>query len=222
MKKADFTTLEYQQTSIEAALLWQYNQAERLQSLIEAKQQWNYQNNLTFWYLWALLFFDMRYAQYDGLALWAIILNMPLYFDATSSPANYPAFGFDAYGLPYFNSNFATTVSGISGMTVEERRILLRLRYYQLVTRGTVPEINAMLNDVFGQGAAYVIDNHDMTMTYVFNIQPSNNLVEFFNRYDILPRPAGVEMNIAYGLTYSFGFADYQSNFNNSNFVGSL
>ena len=74
-----------------------------------------------------------------------------------------------------------------------------------------------MLRYIFGEGA-YVTDNLDMTMTYVFLIPVSTNLQEYFANNDILPRPAGVGRNIAYGLTYSFGHADYQEGFT-SNFT---
>ncbi|MEG7685973.1 DUF2612 domain-containing protein, partial [Listeria monocytogenes] len=76
----------------------------------------------------------------------------------------------------------------------------LRLRYYQLVSRGTVPEINAFLKLMFGdQGLVYTIDNHDMTfVTYFFTFIPDAQTKFILYNYDLLPRPAGVGVQLTF------------------------
>ena len=44
----------------------------------------------------------------------------------------------------------------------------------------------------------YVVDNHDMTMTYVFNFQPDQFLRYMLEVMDLFPRPSGVKSNWVY------------------------
>jgi hypothetical protein len=205
------------------ALLWQYNQAARLESLVLQKQLWIDANVSTSIDAWQKFVFDLETATAEGLYVWSIILNLPLYSTLAPSPAGYPAFGFSAFAFNFFGdpsdptpagSNFAVGSGGaISGLTIEEQRQLLQMRYFQLITNGSVTEINRALAWVFGEGSAHVLDNLDMTMTYIFNNNPSPSLINALQQLDVLPRPAAVELNIILGLTYSFGFADYGKNF---------
>ena len=236
MKQLDIQRLNEQQQNINEVILWQYTDAEKIQALIQAKQEWNNENNLGFWYFWLIDYFNLRYASEEGMTVWALILNLGIYFLGEISPADYPAIGFENevdtppvdgdnnfYGIEGSTppdgdgANFAISGDAVSSLTTDERRLLLMLRYFQITTRGTVTEINKMLKYIFGDGV-YVTDNLDMTMTYVFLIPISDNLQEYLAGHDILPRPAGVNMNIAYTLTYSFGHADYQEGFT-SNFT---
>lgn len=212
-------TLDQLVVDLNQVLLWQYNEAMRLQTLISGKDKWFLNNNTCFLISWFEQFFDLMTATDEGLAVWSIILDVPLYLTTEPSPPSYPAFGFDPFGGNFLNYNFATENSAIAGLSTEDRRTILRIRYYQLVTRATVPEINAMLAKVFGFG--YVLDNLDMTMTYVIPFA-SSGLIEYLNGHDILPKPAGVQYNVIQTALFSFGFGDLQSNFDNSNFEGSI
>jgi hypothetical protein len=210
-------TLDGLVVDLNQVLLWQYNEAARLQGLIESKALWSLTNNTCFLVDWFERFFDLTTATTEGLVVWSIILDVPLYLTTEPSPPSYPAFGFDPFGGNFFNYNFATENSSLSGLTVEDRRTILKIRYYQLVTRATVPEINFMISKVFGSG--YVLDNLDMTMTYVLPFA-SSSLIEYLKGNDILPKPAGVQYNVIQTALFSFGFAGFQSNFDNSNFQG--
>ena len=85
-------------------------------------------------------------------------------------------------------------MSGII-LTLEERRAVLKLRYFYLTTSCSVPEINKNLNRIFFDnfGALYMLDNLDMSVTYVFDFSPSDNLLTVLNSYNILPTPSGVD-----------------------------
>jgi len=211
-----------QTDNLNTCVLWQYNDAAKLQQLIAYKQAFSSENNSMFLFSWYGLYFLLEGAEENGLALWATILNLAIYFLDNVSPPDYPAIGFIAYGDNFYGksppdpeagmgANFAVGGSGVSSLSTAERRLLLMLRYYQITTRGTVTEINKMLADLFGN--AYVIDNHDMSMTYVFNDPVSANLQDYLRKNDILPRPAGVKRKITYYFRYSFGFEDYQDAF---------
>lgn len=195
------------------AILWQYNDAERLQSLLTSKQAWYNVEYTGFWQTWYRDVFDLRTATDFGQAVWSIILGLPLTIENISQPSS-RLWGFGPENYNFERGNFAPSTVGVS-LSTSERRILLQLRYFQLVTRGAVPEINRMLRYVFGAlGRAYVRDNYDMTMTYVFEFAPPPRLLFLLQFYDVLPRPAGVEINFTTTLRDFWGFGPQNVNFN--------
>lgn len=205
---------------LQAALLWQYNDAARLQSLIEQKQQWYDANAAGVWDYWFSGVFNLATATDDGLAVWSIILGLPLYTVGAPSPSNYPAFGFAAFGGNFYNYNFANTLPPIYGLTTEQKRLILQIRYFQLTTRATVTDINRMLVYLFGQGQAYVVDLLNMEMVYVFVGDVSDGFLAALEALDVLPRPSGVKLTIAHGGVPAFGFADFGLNFDSNFFEG--
>lgn len=130
------------------ALLWQYNDAARLESLVRQKQEWYDLNQAGFWGDWVADVFDLRTANDFGLSVWAIILDIPLVVASAIDPNDKPVWGFDQYRENFNNGNFAATSS--AALTTEQKRLVLRLRYFQLVTTGAVPEVNGFLKYLFG------------------------------------------------------------------------
>lgn len=201
------------------ALLWQYNDAENLQALLQNKQDWFNINQKEFWENWIRDVFDLRTANDFGLSVWSIILDLPLYIgNGVDSPSK-PSFGFGVHFQNFGHGNFSTVTGGISSLPVYIKRLALRLRYYQLTTAGTVPEINRMLADLFqDRGRAYLLDNHDMTQTYVFDFALESALRYMFDNLDVLPKPAGVGSSYMTLTNKPFGFSDKRENFHTSNF----
>ena len=196
-------------------ILWQYNDAQKIQSLLEQKQSWYNSNQTTFWQSWYKDVFDLRTANEFGLAVWAIILEMPLIASFDKSEEDAPAFGFGE-GYQNFGAGnfFATQVTHVR-LTTEQKRLIIKLRYFQLVSRGTVPEINLFLKELFGE--AYVLDTYDMQyVSYVINTEISSDFQFILQTYDLLPRPAGVGKRIIYRRNDLFGFEQHYQNFNNS------
>jgi hypothetical protein len=201
------------------AMLWQYNDAPRLESLVTQKQEWFNIENQGFWEDWQRDVFDLRTANAFGLSVWAIILDMPLTVDSGALPGEERLiFGFASDDENFSHGNFAPWVS--LPLTVEQARLILRLRYFQLVTRGTVPEINEYFAALFGdQGSAYVVDGRNMTARYVFGFALSPDLQQVLSLFDLLPRPAGVFVDyVVIPDTTNWGFGRYHLNFNNGNF----
>lgn len=199
------------------ALLWQYNDAARLEGLLHQKQEWYDNNQKSFWGDWARDVFDLRTANDFGLAVWATILNIPT--SIISQDANdKPIWGFGEYREGFNQGNFASTPS--TSLTLEQKRLVLRLRYFQLVTTGAAPEINEFLAYVFEPfGAAYVVDGYAMNARYVFGFPVSSDLEMVLTGYDLLPRPAGVKVDfVTQGPADGFGFGRYHEPFNNGNF----
>jgi len=202
------------------ALLWQYNEALRLQSLLEQKQAWYDENQTEFWESWYRDVFDLRTANDFGLAVWAVILNIPLTI-TSGGVASTRLWGFGQYRRNFNRGNFAPSTSGIR-LTTAQKRLVLQLRYYQLVTRGDIPDINRFLNYVFaGYGKVYAVDGLTMTMSYVFTFAIPSSLRFVLENYDVLPRPAGVGVNYVELIRDVFGFGPVHLNFNRGGFAGS-
>lgn len=184
------------------ALLWQYNTAPKITALLQAKQDWYETNHTEFWNNWLVDVFDLRTANDFGCAVWAIILDIPLDIEYTTTDGSNWGFGpytgesYPAGPKNFDRGNFAPQVLEVLPLTTEQKRIVLQLRYFQLITRGDVLSINAFFKRIFADyGPAYVINNGDMTMDYYFNFPISHPLLFIFNFYNLLPAPTGVAVN---------------------------
>lgn len=201
------------------AILWQYNDAERLQKLLELKQGWYDDNQSEFWSNWYDDVFNLNTANDFGLSVWSIILNIPLVANEGQDPPGKPIWGFGAFHKNFDNGNFARSGNSLR-LTTQQKRLILNLRYFQLVSRGTVPEINQFLRSLFkDEGNVYVLDSLDMTFAiYVFTFSPSSQLQLILEKFDLLPRPAGVGVKYIVVTKKTWGFGPYRNNFDNGNF----
>lgn len=178
------------------SIIWQYDSATNLQSLIEQKQAWYDVNQRDFWQNWIINVYDLRTANDFGLAVWSIILGQSI-FTNFPQPTSLVYWGFGADNQNFMNGNFASLNGGSSTYTTSTARLLLRLRYFQLTSSGTVPETNRMLKYLFADyGNAYLVDNLDMTQTYMFEFVIPAEISYMLNNTDVLPRPAGVKSTI--------------------------
>jgi hypothetical protein len=204
------------------AILWQYTNATNLQGLLAAKDQWYFNNQEQFWTGWFNNVFNLATANDFGLAVWSIILGQPTYIVNGPAPVDYPAWGFGSYHQNFGNGNFCDTNGSTYQLPTQWARLLLQLRYFQLTSSGTVPEINRMLKYLFSEyGPAWLVDNLDMTQTYYFGFQIPSGMQLIFENFDVLPRPAGVKSTYYQGNFKRWGFGPYHGNFGNSNFVES-
>lgn len=197
------------------AILWQYNDAARLQSVLAQKSDWYVEHHTTYWTDWTVDVFDLTTANDFGLSVWGIILGVPLSFGLPGT-AGRDVFGFGANNLNFENGNFGRDDAGVAGLTTEQKRLVLRLRYFQLVSDGSVPHTNYVLQKVFGTG--YVLDPQDMTATYVFPTALPSAVLAVLQEFDLLPRPAGVGINVLINPAEVFGFDPYYLNFENGGF----
>lgn len=214
-------------------ILWQYNNAAKIQSLLQSKNEWYENYETDFWNDWYVNVFNLVTANEFGLSVWSIILGIPLFINQ-SADGDKPIWGFNEEPpinnyVNFDNGNF-TGQSDVASLSIEEQRLLLRLRYYQLVTRGAIPEINTFLNELFQtsgtvySGNAWALDGFKMTMVYVFDFLIPLPMLNILRDYDVLPRPAavGIEYRILTGTIWGFntdipttGFV----NFDNGSFV---
>ncbi len=203
------------------AILWQYDEATNLLSLINKKQDWYNANQTKFWSDWYNNVFNLLTANAFGLSVWSYILYVPLFFENIPESADAPIWGFNQIlsfptlentYLNFQNGNFSSKGTVIS-LTLEEQRFLLRLRYFQLSNRGSITVINKFLDylvttsNINYTGTIYALDGLDMTMTYIFTASDfSQNLFKALQILDLLPRPVGVRIKVHINYGFQFGF----------------
>ncbi len=192
---------------------WMSDQSPNLRSLLERYQLWYTEEHTAFWENWERDVFNLNTANDFGLNVWSIILNLPLYVSVPAPPKDYPAFGFADFGTNFDNGNFATDVDYAASLTPFQKRQLLKLRWWQITSSGTIPDINRALADVFGAGAAYALDGHDMTISYIFLDQLPDSMFSIIQKFDIVPRPSAVQARYLIKPRRSFGFEPYGENF---------
>lgn len=216
MKKQEFAF----DVDVMRALLWQHNEAVGLHSVLGQKQAWYDANQKQFWLDWVRDVFDLRTANRFGLTLWSIILGIPLTVTLPPSPTTKKNWGFGTFNKNFGNGNFGSLGSSSAGLTVEQARLLLRLRYFQLICRPTVPEINRIMKSVFSEyGRVYALDDLAMHIRYVFTFVPPSTISFVLNNFDVLPRPAAVELEYLVLTRPAFGFGPFNKNFENGTFA---
>ena len=211
-------TLDFS-VNILRALLWQHNEAARLESLLTQKQTWYDTNLAAFWTDWIRDVFDLRTANAFGMQVWAIILGLPLVVTLPPSGTGAPSWAFGALRQNFTRGNFGRSAAGSVSLTLEQQRLVLRLRYFQLIGRCNVTEINRFMNTLFAdQGVVFVTDNLDMTMNYTFTFAIDSQLSFVLRNFDLLPRPSTVGIDYDVFAFPVFGFGAFNLNFNNGTF----
>lgn len=172
---------------LQKTILWQYDKANKLRSLIDQKQQW-YKTNVTDFikdFFWNI--FNIDTANEFGLSVWGKLLNLDRTVVFIGGQSHY--------------------------LTVEQYRFLLKGQILKFNMKNvSVPEINRYLRAIFNEqdnSNAFVRDNHDMTLIYTITKDMGVNqeaIIQLLNYYDFLPRPAGVNINVVFNYNGYFGF----------------
>lgn len=179
---------DYQQT-----VLSQYANSPRLLTILEGwNQAFDPSSLIDLWYerVW-----NLSTAQGYGLDVWGRIVGVSRVLTVASD--KYLGFS-EANDLTEEGFNNAPFYSGTSvtsnyRLSDDAFRQLINAKAMANITDGSVTSINAILMALFaGQGDAWVEDNGDMTMTYVFDFVPTAVQVSIIQNSGVLPRPAGV------------------------------
>ena len=203
------------------AMLWQYNAAPNLTSLVTQKNTWYDTNQNQFWENWYTNVFNLKIANQFGAVVWGDILDLDLY--TANPPSSAPRWGFATEDVNFGFGNWEPQQGYTYNLPLSTQIRALRLRYYQITGSGTVPEINRILKDVFGDlGTSFIIDYNTMSQLYIFNFSVTADLIYLFSNYDILPRPAGVQSSFYDNTLQYFGFAPDSLNFYNGTFYGGI
>lgn len=200
------------------SILWQYENADKLKALVIGQQEWINENHTKFWNDWIRDVFNLKTANAFGLSVWARILNVSLTIEREENLDD--VFGFGAEHANFNNGGFGTVAGAIDNVSVEQARKMLLARYFTLTYAPTVPNINMILEVLFGEGAVYVVDSLDMRYsTYTFDGEPDYRTRELLKNVDFLPRPSAVGVDFTILPDDAFGFGEHNLNFENGGFT---
>ena len=193
-------------------LLWQYNDALNIQSLIEKKQTWTNINVSQFINDWYTNVFNLETANDFGLQVWAIILGVK--FSVLSQTPTL-VFGFEG-GQNFLNGSFFPSVDNI--LTTEQKRTILRFRYLELTTNANLDKLQSAVSNILP--GSKVLDGLDMSLLITYPTYPDSQTIYIIQNFDIFPRPAGVKIGYVFNYSHWIGFNNSGSNFNYANFGG--
>lgn len=215
---SNIQTFDYT-TNLAQALLWEYNKATRLEKLVLQKQLWYDVNQEQFWSNWYRDVFNLLTANQFGLAVWSVILGLPLFIVTPPDTQFKIPWGFGSAHRNFNRGNFSNRTGSTNGLTVTEQRILLRLRYFKLTSRGDITTTNEQLYSIFKDlGPVYILDGLDMTITVVFGYVPRRRFRQMIKDYDLIPRQDGVGIKYIIRAYPVWGFGSAHRNFNRGNF----
>ena len=138
-----------------SVVLWQYNEATNLLSLLNDKQEWYDLYQTQFWENWYNQIFNLSAPNPQislfGLAVWSIILDVPLFVPIVPvGPSG--IWGFNAFdpsfptfentNLNFNNAPFAPAAPFIN-LTAPQQQFLLLLKYFNCTNRGTISIIES-------------------------------------------------------------------------------
>lgn len=207
-------------TDLLKAILWQYEEAENLKQLANYKSAFFEKSTTQFWSRWYRDVFNIDTANDFGLAIWARILDVSLGIDIPPSDVTKIGFGFGKK-RGNFNRNFKRNSDYTLALTRDQKRLIIRMRYFTLTQNPTVPNINAFLKRFFWEedSKVFILDPLDMTyIYYVFNFTPSESLRVLLEHNDLMPRPSGVGIKYRIVTKKAFGHGKHRKNFKSSNF----
>lgn len=209
-----------QSVNVLPSILWQYEGADKFVRLIQSQQAWIDENQNKFWTDWFRDVFDVDTANEFGLAVWARILGINL-FVATQPTTGNGSWGFGANRRNFNRGNFGRNRDGQIGLTLDQRRIVIKLRLAQIFVRPTAFYINEVLENVINTEGrkVYAYDTLDMAfIVYVFDFEPDSQLRFILENYDLLPRPSTVGVKYIVRTRPAWGFGPFRLNFNRGNF----
>ncbi|WP_340610887.1 DUF2612 domain-containing protein [Xenorhabdus bharatensis] len=201
------------------AILWQYENAPKLNILAHHKAAYFEQSNVAFWRNWYRDVFNIDTANDFGLAVWARILDVSLGIDVAPSDKTKIGVGFGK--KRNFKGNFRRNSDYTLQLTSGQKRLIIRMRYFNLTQSPTVVNINTFLERFFWRddSKVFVLDPLDMTyMYYVFNFNPDEQLRVLLENFDLMPRPSGVGVKFRVVTKKAFGFGKKHTNYLSSNY----
>ena len=163
-------------------ILWQYDDAEKLKSLVNNEQQFMDTAVTQFWEDFNSNVFNLSTCNTFGLELWGKLLGVarPTYLDG-------------GVAVEYSDDQY---------------RLVLQARIYLLTFDGSGAALNQFFKMLFPEYPVIITDNLDMTVTIGFVQEPTDEIKTILQNENFLPRPSGVEYIMDWQTDYSkvFGF----------------
>ena len=148
---------------------WQYNEAKHLNKLIQNNQDFLNTNVISFLDDFYKNVFNVDTANNFGLRIWELILNID-FTVPPKEPRQNNIFGFGSFNSNFFNSNFLPVVGDDNSLSVEIKRLVVKLKYQNFFASNSIVEINRVVKLILGE-TSYAIDNFNMSVTiYVDSI----------------------------------------------------
>jgi len=206
--------------TLDSALDWQRSKADIPKQLVGNEQAWLEENHCQFWADWQRDVFRLSTANEFGLSIWSIILDESIYGYTAESPQDYPSLGFGLDDENFFDGSFAADDAYTYEFTIEEKRILLQLKAFKVLSMGgPIIQINKAMANIFGAGVIIASDTLRMEFIYQVNDQAIINFIREIRNRDLLPRPIGVgASDVRIKASGAFGFAEDDENFFGGNF----
>ena len=181
--------------NVESTIGSQYANSPSIDALIESMQSWiDPTVNLQQFYN---LVWNISTAVGFGLDIWGSILGISRNLSIPGAICTY--FGFNGgAGVPFNNAPFYAGASNTTTYTLPDPQYLTLLlaKAYANISVVSIPDMNAMLQMLFGAGSAYVIDQGGMILTLVFNFTPTPVQYAIISTSGVLPHPTGVLVDI--------------------------
>lgn len=177
-----------------SCLLWQYDKAENLQSLVQSMQNDFDGNTRDFWNNWYTNVFNIKTANTFGLQVWGATLGVER-----------PSYLKDGVETPYSDNQY---------------RLFMLSRALLFNMDGSIYQINRYMGFLFPGKAIIVQDGLDMTINYLFYYDPTPEELTVLQNIEFLPRPSGVNVQVSYlnpNTVFGFEGSDL-SNFDNGTF----
>lgn len=202
--------------NLRQVILWQYETATQLIGVVDLMQAGYDRLELDFWENWYWDVFNIDTANDFGLGLWSKILGVKVSVDFEAQ-ADKEAWGVGPNRRNFSpQTNFGSRDGGTVSLTTEQKRMVIRARYFQLTNRPTLDNINEFLKRYFwrGDSRVWVHDPQDMGLIlYTFQYQPDGNLSFLLENMDILPRPACVGTGVRIISKTAWGVGPNRQNF---------
>jgi len=176
------------------AILWQYNDAEKLISLVENDNNWYQENVINFLNQWYYDVFNVDTATEFGLSVWAKILDVN-FATPPEDTRDTNVFGFGTYYNNFYVSNFSPVKDTTYQLSLSQKRLIIKLTYQKYNVFPSIPNVNKIIKNLIAD-AAYVIDNMDMSVTIVTNTTLDSGIEFILQNFNLLPIPAGVSYEI--------------------------
>jgi hypothetical protein len=133
-----------------------------------------------------------------GLDIWGRIVGVQRVLQV--APGRYLGFEEAGATVDGFNQSpfFAgTPLTDNFRLSDDSFRVLIFAKALANISDGSIKSINQLLVNLFpARGNCYVIDNNDMTMTYMFNFLLTPVEAAIVEQSGVLPKPTGVLVNV--------------------------
>lgn len=180
------------------SIIWQYDTAERLLKLFNARNRFYQKATGDFWRDWYQNVFNLETANYFGLIVWALILGCTEYIELTQRLGR-KSFGFGSAHRNFFESNFALS-SYIYSLNEDQLRKVLKAQMLNFYSNGSLYDINRLLVYIFPEHMPYArYDKTTNEITYYFPIALNNDDLSIVMFSNMLPAPVGVRRKIQNG-----------------------